>query len=81
MDPSTSTPADCPTRLEYLSQIDQVLIHQQIELLEVLTTFENSKKYKINNILAQRIHFAVEDSDFLYLKLLWGFYAFCSEGS
>ena len=30
----SAVPPDCPPGLEYLTQIDQVLVHQQIELLE-----------------------------------------------
>ncbi|XP_062957531.1 phospholipid scramblase 1 isoform X2 [Cynocephalus volans] len=44
-------------------KIDQVLIHQQIELLEVLTGFETNNKYEIKNSLGQRIFFAAEDTD------------------
>ncbi|XP_073088334.1 phospholipid scramblase 1 [Manis javanica] len=57
-------PPDCPPGLEYLSQIDQILVHQQIELLEVITGFETNNKYKIKNSLGQMIYFAVEDTDF-----------------
>lgn len=30
----TKIPADCPPGLQYLSSIDQLLVHQQVELLE-----------------------------------------------
>ncbi|TKC35456.1 hypothetical protein EI555_013562 [Monodon monoceros] len=43
--------------------IDQLLIHQQIELLEALTGFETCNKYEIKNSLGQRIYFAAEDTD------------------
>ncbi|KAL8187848.1 UNVERIFIED_CONTAM: Phospholipid scramblase 1 [Gekko kuhli] len=54
---------NCPPGLEYLSQIDQILIHQQIELLEVITGFETSNKYEIKNALGQRVYFAAEEND------------------
>ncbi|XP_045395376.1 phospholipid scramblase 1-like isoform X2 [Lemur catta] len=62
--PAPPPPLNCPPGLEYLSQINQVLIHQQIELLEVLTGFETNNKYEIKNSLGQRVYFAVEDTDF-----------------
>ncbi|XP_065413997.1 phospholipid scramblase 1 isoform X1 [Chrysemys picta bellii] len=56
-------PLNCPPGLEYLSQIDQILVHQQIELLEVLTGFETNNKYEIKNSLGQRVYFAAEEND------------------
>lgn len=61
--PAPPVPPNCPPGLEYLSQIDQILIHQQIEILEVLTSFETNNKYEIKNSLGQRIYFATEDTD------------------
>ncbi|NXJ91817.1 PLS1 scramblase, partial [Corythaixoides concolor] len=54
---------NCPPGLEYLTQIDQILIHQQIELLEILIDFETNNKYEIKNALGQRVYFAAEDTD------------------
>ncbi|XP_011362784.2 phospholipid scramblase 2-like [Pteropus vampyrus] len=61
--PAPPPPSDCPPGLEYLSQIDQILIHQQVELLEALTSFETNNKYEIKNRFGQRIYFAAEDTD------------------
>ncbi|XP_071480291.1 phospholipid scramblase 1-like [Diadema antillarum] len=52
-----------PPGLEYLAQIDQVLVHQQIEILEVLTNIEMKNKYEIKNSLGQQIYFAYEESE------------------
>lgn len=49
--------------LEYLSVIDQLLVHQQVEIMEVLTGFETNNKYAIKNALGQLVYFAVEDTD------------------
>uniref|UniRef100_A0A8I6A3V8 Phospholipid scramblase n=2 Tax=Rattus norvegicus TaxID=10116 RepID=A0A8I6A3V8_RAT len=54
---------NCPPGLEYLNQIDQILIHQQVELLEVLTGFETNNKFEIKNSLGQMVYVAVEDTD------------------
>ncbi|XP_004629337.2 phospholipid scramblase 1-like [Octodon degus] len=62
--PAPPVPLNCPPGLEYLSQIDQILVHQQIELLEVLTGIETNNKYEIKNSLGQRVYFAAEDNDF-----------------
>uniref|UniRef100_A0A2K6SPB8 Phospholipid scramblase n=1 Tax=Saimiri boliviensis boliviensis TaxID=39432 RepID=A0A2K6SPB8_SAIBB len=51
-----------PPGLEYLSQLDLIIIHQQVELLGMILGTETSNKYEIKNNLGQRIYFAVEES-------------------
>ncbi|XP_061565638.1 phospholipid scramblase 1-like [Cololabis saira] len=52
-----------PPGLEYLTQIDQILIHQKLELLEAITGFETNNKYEIKNSLGQNIYMANEKND------------------
>ncbi|KAJ3639639.1 hypothetical protein Zmor_002984 [Zophobas morio] len=54
---------NCPPGLEYLATIDQLLIHQKVELLEIITGFETNNKYTIKNILGQKVYYAIEDND------------------
>ncbi|XP_033126954.1 phospholipid scramblase 1-like isoform X2 [Anneissia japonica] len=55
--------SNCPPGLEYLTQIDQLLVHQQVELLEAFTSFETNNKYVVKNTLGQQVYFAAEDTD------------------
>ncbi|KAI8486378.1 hypothetical protein Bbelb_358770 [Branchiostoma belcheri] len=54
----------CPPGLEYLTQIDQIIVHQQIELFEAFTNVQMANKYAIKNSMGQQIFFAYEDSEF-----------------
>ncbi|KAM4772723.1 phospholipid scramblase 2-like [Rhinophrynus dorsalis] len=58
----TSIP-NCPPGLEYLTQIDQILIRQHIELLEIFTGFETNNKYELKNSMGQRVYYAAEEND------------------
>ncbi|XP_021366592.1 phospholipid scramblase 2-like isoform X3 [Mizuhopecten yessoensis] len=53
----------CPPGLEYLTQIDQLLIKQQIEILELFTGWEMANKYKVLNNQGQQVFFAAEESE------------------
>ncbi|KAM9424233.1 phospholipid scramblase 1-like isoform 2-T2 [Pholidichthys leucotaenia] len=52
-----------PPGLEYLTQIDQILIHQKVELLEAFIGFETNNQYEIKNSLGQKIYTAKEKND------------------
>ncbi|XP_066254965.1 phospholipid scramblase 2 isoform X1 [Euwallacea similis] len=56
---------NCPPGLEYLTMIDQLLVHQKVEILEALTGFESKNKFTVKNSLGQKVYYAVEDSDCL----------------
>ncbi|XP_019866367.1 phospholipid scramblase 2 isoform X2 [Aethina tumida] len=56
---------NCPPGLEYLTMIDQLLVHQKVELLEALTGFETQNKFTIKNSLGQKVYYAAEDSNCL----------------
>ncbi|XP_070561411.1 phospholipid scramblase 2-like [Ptychodera flava] len=61
--PMPQVPAGCPPGLEYLTQIDQILVHQQMELFEVFTSWETQNRYQVKNSMGQQIYFAHEESD------------------
>ncbi|KAG5286679.1 hypothetical protein AALO_G00017600 [Alosa alosa] len=66
--PAPGRPPDCPPGLEYLIQIDQLLVHQQMELMEVMMGFETNNKYLVKNSLGQQVFFAAEENDCLTLQ-------------
>lgn len=53
----------CPPGLECLSQIDQLVIQQQMELMEMISGFESCNRYEVKNTLGQLVYFAVEEND------------------
>jgi len=55
---------NCPPGLEYLTLLDQVLVHQQVELFEAFTGIETKNKFLIKNSVGQQCYFAYEESDF-----------------
>ncbi|XP_061565631.1 phospholipid scramblase 2-like [Cololabis saira] len=64
--PAAGSPAQAvgvPPGLEYLTQIDQILIHQKVELLEAFIGFETNNQYEIKNSLGQKIYKAKEKND------------------
>ncbi|KAA8579129.1 hypothetical protein FQN60_007249 [Etheostoma spectabile] len=58
-----AVPVGVPPGLEYLTQIDQILIHQKVELLEAIIGFETNNQYEIKNSLGQKIYKAKEKND------------------
>ncbi|XP_020614697.1 phospholipid scramblase 1-like isoform X2 [Orbicella faveolata] len=61
--PAPQAPIGCPPGLEYLLAVDQILIHQLVELLEVFTGCEAKNKYALCNSMSQQVYFAQEDTD------------------
>ncbi|XP_038060625.1 phospholipid scramblase 1-like [Patiria miniata] len=53
-----------PSGLEYLAEIDQLLIHQQIEIFEALTNIDTKNRYAVRNTMGQQVYFVHEESDF-----------------
>ncbi|XP_062379982.1 phospholipid scramblase 1-like [Sardina pilchardus] len=56
-------PVDCPPGLEYLTQIDQLLVKQQMELVEAILGWETNNKYLVKNIMGQQVFFVAEEND------------------
>ncbi|CAJ0934309.1 unnamed protein product, partial [Mesorhabditis belari] len=54
---------NCPPGLEYLTQIDQIIVEQKVSLLEAFTEWEVKNKYAIYNGAGQQAYFAFEESD------------------
>ncbi|XP_693207.5 phospholipid scramblase 1-like [Danio rerio] len=62
--PVLDRPMGCPVGLEYLTQVDQLLVHQKVELMEVLMGWETNNQYVVKNSLGQQVFFAAEESHF-----------------
>uniref|UniRef100_G1KKS0 Phospholipid scramblase n=1 Tax=Anolis carolinensis TaxID=28377 RepID=G1KKS0_ANOCA len=49
------------------NNIDRLLIHQRIEILEIITSFETCNRYEIKNDIGQRVYYALEENNFCTL--------------
>ncbi|XP_046461866.1 phospholipid scramblase 2-like [Daphnia pulex] len=63
LQPAFQQNSNCPPGLEYLTAIDQLLVHQKVELLEAFTGFETTNKYTVKNSMGQKVFRATEISD------------------
>uniref|UniRef100_A0A8C9VZD4 Phospholipid scramblase n=1 Tax=Scleropages formosus TaxID=113540 RepID=A0A8C9VZD4_SCLFO len=59
---TAGTPAYSPG-LQYLSQIDQLIVNAQVDLLEVLVGFESNNMYQLKNSQGQPVFYALEDTE------------------
>nr|XP_012617866.1 phospholipid scramblase 1-like [Microcebus murinus]XP_012617867.1 phospholipid scramblase 1-like [Microcebus murinus]XP_012617868.1 phospholipid scramblase 1-like [Microcebus murinus]XP_012617869.1 phospholipid scramblase 1-like [Microcebus murinus]XP_012617870.1 phospholipid scramblase 1-like [Microcebus murinus] len=62
--PAPLLPSNCPPGLEYLNPLDLLLIHQKMELTEVIFGFESNNVYEIKDRFGQRIYIAAENTNF-----------------
>jgi len=53
---------ECPKGLEYLMQVDQLIVTQMIEMVEAFTNFETQNRYQIKNTMGQKVYNVVEDT-------------------
>lgn len=53
----------CPEGLEYLSQIDKIMVEQKVDLLEAFTGWHENNRYVLRNIGGQQIYYAFEQTD------------------
>ena len=57
--PDVSRPG-IPPGLEYLTQVDQLLAKQTVELLEMVTDWECQNRFSVKNSMGQQIYYAAE---------------------
>ncbi|XP_078266281.1 phospholipid scramblase 1-like [Rhinoraja longicauda] len=54
---------NCPPGLESLTQVNQLLVYQRVELVEAFIGFRTKNKFQIKNSRGQQIFFAAEEND------------------
>uniref|UniRef100_A0A4W5MKH0 Phospholipid scramblase n=1 Tax=Hucho hucho TaxID=62062 RepID=A0A4W5MKH0_9TELE len=63
MMPAPLRPLGCPPELEYLTQIDQLLVHQKVNLAEVVLDWEVTDNYIVMNSVGQQVFAVAEEND------------------
>ncbi|XP_060777353.1 phospholipid scramblase 2-like [Neoarius graeffei] len=62
MIPVPQRPLGCPPGLEYLTQVDPLLVHQKVELIEAILGWETNNQHVVKNSLGQQVWLAEEES-------------------
>lgn len=66
--PTTGRPASCPPGLEYLTQIDQLLVYQRVNVAEIVIGWEMHNVYTVKNSMGQQVFVATEENDIFTLQ-------------
>uniref|UniRef100_A0A3B4ZG41 Phospholipid scramblase n=1 Tax=Stegastes partitus TaxID=144197 RepID=A0A3B4ZG41_9TELE len=66
--PSPDRPAGCPPGLEYLIQINQILVHQRVNVAEMVIGWEMNNVYTVKNSLGQQVFVATEENDIFTMQ-------------
>lgn len=53
----------CPPGLEYLIHLNQLLVHQRVQLAEMIIGWEMNNVYTVKNTLGQQVFVATEEND------------------
>lgn len=61
-------PTGCPPGLEYLTQIDQLLVHQRVNLAEMVIGWETNNVYTVKNSMGQQVFMAIEENDIFTMQ-------------
>uniref|UniRef100_A0A4W5KM01 Phospholipid scramblase n=1 Tax=Hucho hucho TaxID=62062 RepID=A0A4W5KM01_9TELE len=63
MMPAPLRPLACPPGLEDLTQINQLLVHQKVNLAEVVLGWEVKHNYIVKNSVGQQVFAVAEEND------------------
>lgn len=59
----------CPTGLEYLHALDQLVCHQKVDVAEIFVNWECANRYAILTKQGQQVYYAFEESDMCLRQL------------
>ncbi|CAJ0950438.1 unnamed protein product, partial [Mesorhabditis belari] len=54
---------NCPRGLEYLTQVDKIVIQQKKSILEAVTNWDVKNSYVLMNSIGEQVYYALEESD------------------
>ncbi|XP_036410768.1 phospholipid scramblase 1-like [Megalops cyprinoides] len=70
--PVPQRPSGCPQGLEFLTEMDQLLVAKKCDCVEVIFGTVSEKTYKIKNTAGQKLLYAVEENDWCTMQCFAG---------